>query len=259
MHERRMIQGADEEEEPCCRSDSTDHNGGLVTLRPGEETELVYYTVCTHFFHPEKNDWIQKIHRTGSVLVPRDRPHHQKCVFWNHLYDPDKEEIFVHKLIGPRDDNKLRGGESESSRMRQQKQQRPMKYHEEMAELDQQPKQQRQQRPMKSHEDMSHDLHARSPLVEQRARGSGFKSRHNRSWVEQAFNDDFDDTYSERGTRHTTTSDLDTTNYSTSTFDDSNLLDTGFDARSVDSQSIASGKSGHFPSQYHSQHREHCY
>jgi len=255
-HESCFVQGTNEQDQSCCHSDSIGNNGALITLKPGEETETVYYTVCTHFFHPEKNDWIQKIHRTGSVLVPKDRPHHQKCVFWNHLYDPDKEEIIVHKLIESRDNNK-------------QQQQQQIKYQEEISqhqharyplvELEPsrlQPPQRRQQRPMKFHEDnLSHDQMQRSPLVEQRS--GGFNSRHNRSWVEQAFNDDFDDTYSERGARQTTTtSDLDTTNYSTSTFDDSNLLDTGFDARSVDSQSISSGKSGHFPSQYHSQHRE---
>jgi len=74
----------------------------LERFREGDRRipgEYVYYTVCTRYFEPEENDWIQNIHRNGRVKVPRDLEHEEKCVFWHDLYEPDNEEILVRKLI----------------------------------------------------------------------------------------------------------------------------------------------------------------
>lgn len=68
-----------------------------------KETESVYYTVCTRYFQPENYDWITNIHRMGKTKVPVGVDHSQRCVFWSHLYDPDREEITVQKLVPPPD------------------------------------------------------------------------------------------------------------------------------------------------------------
>ena len=64
-----------------------------------EQSEVVYYTVCTHYFKPENYDWILNIHRMGEARVPISRRHHDRCVFWNDFVNPDQEEIVVQKLI----------------------------------------------------------------------------------------------------------------------------------------------------------------
>ena len=74
----------------------------LQLVREGDTripADYVYYTVCTRYFNPETNDMISNIHRSGRVLVPRDVNHHQKCVFWHELYNPDYEEISVTKVV----------------------------------------------------------------------------------------------------------------------------------------------------------------
>ena len=74
----------------------------LQLVREGDTripADYVYYTVCTRYFNPETNDMISNIHRSGRVLVPRDVNHHQKCVFWHELYNPDYEEINVTKVV----------------------------------------------------------------------------------------------------------------------------------------------------------------
>ena len=65
--------------------------------------ETVYYSVCTHYFKPEHNDWILNVHRQGKVNVPRGMSHRQRCVFRHHLYEPDREEIVVEKIVPPRE------------------------------------------------------------------------------------------------------------------------------------------------------------
>ncbi|XP_066928542.1 uncharacterized protein DDB_G0290301-like [Clytia hemisphaerica] len=201
-----------------------------------QDTELVYYTVCTHFFHPENNDWIQKIHRMGQARVPKNRPHNEKCIFLNHLYDPDKEEIIVHKVINqnqqimgldqsdnvPQYQNKRRDPVLINNNFEQQRSNQHM--HENQQSMQGVYGQHQQNMSMANHG--SHDQqHLPIPSAGLRSRADS----HNRSWVDQAFSDAYD-TMSER---------MDTTGYST-TFDE---LDTAFDARSIDSS--ISSKSGY--------------
>ena len=76
----------------------------LTAVKQGDTrvpSEYVYYTVCTRYFQPQYNDWIHNIHRMGRVKVPSKGEHHQKCVFWHQLYEPDREDITVQKLVPP--------------------------------------------------------------------------------------------------------------------------------------------------------------
>ena len=60
------------------------------------------YSINKNYGHSlSQNDWITQIHRMGSAKVPVDGSHQSKCIFWHQLYDPDKEDIIVRKLVPP--------------------------------------------------------------------------------------------------------------------------------------------------------------
>ena len=80
---------------------SSSHTTDVQQNDPIGPTEDTYYTVCTHYFNPVNNDWIQNIHRKGKVRVPANKSHQETCVLWNQLYEPDREDIRVQKIIPP--------------------------------------------------------------------------------------------------------------------------------------------------------------
>eukprot|EP00795_Rhopilema_esculentum_P003674 gene3674-14934_t len=60
--------------------------------------DKVYYTICTHYFFPEDHELIVNLHRLGQIEVPRGLSHEDTCIFYNHLYVYEKEEVFAETL-----------------------------------------------------------------------------------------------------------------------------------------------------------------
>eukprot|EP00794_Sanderia_malayensis_P019483 gene19483-21407_t len=58
----------------------------------------VYYNICTHYFLPEKHELIVNLHRYGKIKVPRGLDHDDTCIFYNHLYVYEKEDVFAETL-----------------------------------------------------------------------------------------------------------------------------------------------------------------
>ena len=209
-HEICLVQGIEES--------STTHQH---VVKQGVETEVVYYTVCTHFFHPEKHDWIQKIHRMGQVRVPKNRTHQETCVFMNHLYDPDKEEIIVHKLL---QENEIVNKENEMMLMNEN---HSNTFQREKFNNDNQAIR------VIASSSSSNNNHSHSNNGSNGLRS--FKHLQNTSWESQAFSEAYD-TMSERNDH---------------SFDE---FDTAFDARSVDSS--ISSKSGYHARQQQQQSKQ---
>eukprot|EP00112_Aurelia_sp_Birch-Aquarium-sp1_P006942 Seg1758.2 transcript_id=Seg1758.2/GoldUCD/mRNA.D3Y31 product="hypothetical protein" protein_id=Seg1758.2/GoldUCD/D3Y31 len=62
------------------------------------DLDKVYYTICTHYFYPEDHELIVNLHRLGQIEVPRGLDHEDTCIFYNHLYVYEKEEVFAETL-----------------------------------------------------------------------------------------------------------------------------------------------------------------
>ena len=60
--------------------------------------EIMYYTICTHYFRPEDHDLTVNLHRHGRIKVPGGLSHDDTCIFYNHLYVYDEEEVILEKV-----------------------------------------------------------------------------------------------------------------------------------------------------------------
>ena len=58
----------------------------------------VFYSICTHYFYPEDHELIVNLHRYGHIKVPKGLDHEDTCIFYNHLYVYEKEDVFVETL-----------------------------------------------------------------------------------------------------------------------------------------------------------------
>ena len=220
QHDECFVQGAEES--------STTHLRGERRV----DTEVVYYTVCTHFFHPEKHDWIQKIHRMGQVRVPKNRSHQQTCVFLNHLYDPDKEEIIVHKLL---QENEIVNSQDEMMLMNENHSNtfQRKKFDQSIHVVASSSNNHNSNTHNKSnHNNSNKNLNKHRSSNNSNNGLKSFKQLQNTSWESQAFSEAYD-TMSERNAH---------------SFDE---FDTAFDARSVDS-SISSRSGFHHARRPHS-------
>jgi len=62
------------------------------------QLDKVHYTICTHYFYPEDHELIVNLHRLGKIEVPRGLTHKDTCIFYNHLYVYENEEVFAETL-----------------------------------------------------------------------------------------------------------------------------------------------------------------
>ncbi len=58
----------------------------------------MYYSICTHYFYPEDHELIVNLHRYGQIQVPKGLSHEDTCIFYNHLYVYEKEDVFAETL-----------------------------------------------------------------------------------------------------------------------------------------------------------------